>query len=142
MRSLIILSIVVLLKIEQDRISAGLENIENRIAAHHDEYASARANVDDSLGLLANVAGIYQRCDDANRRLCNQAFFTRIFIDEDRETRVEYERPFGSLCNAEEQANALNWAAAVCSGKKKSGEVQTFARVETLVEGLNLTTSG
>ncbi|PPH37208.1 recombinase family protein [Rathayibacter sp. AY1E3] len=131
-----------LLKIEQDRISAGLKNIENRIAAHHEEYASARANVDDSLGLLAKVAGIYQRCDDANRRLCNQTFFTRIFIDEDRETRVEYERPFGSLCNAEEQANALNWAAAACSGKKKSGEVQTFARVETLVEGLNLTTSG
>lgn len=131
-----------LLKIEQDRIGAGLENIENRIAAHHDEYASARANVDDSLGLLANVAGIYQRCDDANRRLCNQAFFTRIFIDEARETRVDYERPFGSLCNAEEQANALNWAAAAGAGKKKSGEVQTFARVETLVEGLNLTTSG
>lgn len=33
-----------LLKKEQDRISAELETITNRIAAHHDEYAEARAN--------------------------------------------------------------------------------------------------
>lgn len=37
-----------LLKSEQDRISARLENIANRINSHHDEYAAVRANVDDS----------------------------------------------------------------------------------------------
>lgn len=42
-----------LLKKEQDRIGAELDAINNRIAAHHDEYAAARANLDDSLGLLA-----------------------------------------------------------------------------------------
>ena len=64
-----------------------LDAINNRIAAHHDEYAAARANLDDSLGLLAHVADIYRRCDDANRRLCNQAFFTAISIDEDGEAQ-------------------------------------------------------
>ena len=72
-----------------------------------------------------------ERADDANRRLCNQAFFHRIFIEEDGDVRVEYERPFGSLCDTEEQMNALNWAAEA----KKKGEVRTGQRVVTLVEG-------
>ena len=52
--------------------------------------------------------------------------------------RVEYERPFGSLCDIEEQMNALNWATEA----KKKGEVQPGQRVETLVEGLNLSHLG
>ncbi len=127
-----------LLKQEQDRIANQIGDIQHRLEAHHDEYASARANLDDSLGLLANIVSIYQRADDANRRLCNQAFFHRTFIEEDGDVRVEYERPFGSLCDTEEQMNALNWAAEA----KKKGEAQTGQRVETLVEGLNLSHLG
>ncbi len=127
-----------LLKIEQDRISAELETINNRIAAHHDEYAAARANLEDSLDLLAHVASIYRRSDDANRRLCNQAFFTAIYIDDHDEPRVTFERPFGTLCDPQVHANALNWAAEA----KTKGEVQTGTRAASLVEGLNLATSG
>ena len=123
---------------DQDRIANQIGDIQHRLAAHHDEYASARANLDDSLGLLANIVSVYERADDANRRLCNQAFFHRIFIEEDGDVRVEYERPFGSLCDTEEQMNALNWAAEA----KKKGEVQTGQRVVTLVEGLNLSHLG
>ena len=60
-----------LLKQEQARIGAELGTINNRIAAHHDQYAVARANLEDSIGLLAHAADIYRGCDDANRRLCN-----------------------------------------------------------------------
>ena len=77
-----------LLKREQGRISNRLEDIEHRINAHHEEYASSRENLEDSLALLANVSLIYERCDDANRRICNQAFFRKIFIDEDGEARA------------------------------------------------------
>ncbi|MCP2378869.1 recombinase, partial [Cutibacterium modestum 31N] len=45
--------------------------------------------LDDALNLLANCADVYARCDNANRRLCNQAFFTKIYIDEDDQLRVE-----------------------------------------------------
>lgn len=76
---------------------AELDAINNRIAAHHDEYAAARANLDDSLGLLAHAADIYRGCDDANRRLCNQAFFTAISIDEDGEPQVAYQRPYDAV---------------------------------------------
>ncbi len=127
-----------LLKQEQDRIADQIGDIQHRIEAHHDEYASARANLDDSLGLLANIVRVYERADDANRRLCNQAFFHRIFIEEEGDVRVEYETPFGALCDTEEQMNALNWAAEA----KKKGEVQTGQRVVTLVEGLNLSHLG
>ena len=42
-----------LLKREQDRIAGSLETIEYRLAAHHGNYTDARANLDDSLRLLA-----------------------------------------------------------------------------------------
>ena len=84
--------------------------------------------------MLANVALIYSRCDNQNRRLRNQAFLRKIFIDEDREVKVEYQPSYEALCDVQSQANALNWAAVA----KKKDEVQTFSRVETLVEGLNL----
>ena len=72
-----------MLKREQSRIGAALETIDNHIVAHDNEYLEARENLEDSLGLLTNVSDIYRRCDDLNRRLCNQTFFTRIYIDEE-----------------------------------------------------------
>ena len=99
-----------LLKKEQDRISAALETIEHRITAHHGEYADARANLDDSLDLLEHAAEVYARCDDANRRLCHQAFFKAIYIDEDNDGKVGYATPFDALTDRELQTNALAWA--------------------------------
>lgn len=58
---------------------------------------SSVAACDDALGLLANCADIYARCDDANRHLCNQVFFTKVYIVEDNELCVEHNRPFGML---------------------------------------------
>ncbi len=98
------------LKREQDRILAELDKVTRRIDAHFGDYADARAHLDDALGLLANCADIYNRCDDANRRLCNQAFFTKVYIDEDDELRVENNRPFEMLLDPEINANALTWA--------------------------------
>ena len=80
-------------------------------------------------GPLANCADIYARCDDTNRWLCNQAFFTKVYIDEDNELRVEHNRPFEMLLDPQVNANALTWAADahkartsanVCIGKGSS----------------------
>ena len=90
------------------------------------------------MAFLANVALIYRRCDNQNRRLCNQTFFRKIFIDEDRTVRVDYQAPYDALCNVRAQGNALNWAAEAT----KNGEAQTSTRVVSLVEGLNLATMG
>ena len=99
------------LKREQDRITAELDKVTQRIDAHYGDYADARAHLDDALGLLANCADIYSRCDDTNRRLCNQAFFTKVYIDEDDELRVEHNRPFEMLLDPQVNANALTWLA-------------------------------
>ena len=48
---------------------------------------------------------------DAARRLRNQAFFTKVFIDEDGELRVQHNRPFEMLLDPQVNANALTWAA-------------------------------
>ena len=103
------------LKREQDRISGELDLVNRRLDAHHGEYADARAHLDDALNLLENCAlencaDIYARCDDANRRLCNQAFFTKVYVEEDDELRVESARPFEMLLDPAVNADALTWA--------------------------------
>jgi site-specific DNA recombinase len=123
-----------LLKKEQDRITAGLETIKNRIEAHHDEYADARNNLDDSLHLLEHAADIYARCDDANRRLCNQAFFTKIYIEEEGEVRADYARPFDALTSREVQADALTWAQTA----RNENEVRTPTEDGSSVKGSHL----
>ena len=111
------------LKREQDRILAGLDTTNRRIDAHHGDYADARAHLDDALNLLANCADVYARCDNANRRLCNQAF-TKIYIDEDDQLRVENNRPFEMLLDPQINANALTWA-----------QDSNKARTETIQDG-------
>lgn len=112
------------LKREQDRILAELDTTNRRIDAHHGDYADARAHLDDALNLLTNCADVYARCDNANRRLCNQAFFTKIYIDEDDQLRVENNRPFEMLLDPQINANALTWA-----------QDSNKARTETIDDG-------
>src|SRR5690606_19004699 len=99
------------LKREQDRIAGELDQVNRRLDAHHGEYTDARAHLDDALNLLENCADIYARCDDANRRLCNQAFFTKVFIEGGNGLRVENARPLEMRLGPEVNADALTWAA-------------------------------
>ena len=88
----------------------------------------------------ASAEGSRRSCDDTNRRLCNQAFFTQVFIDEDNELRVEHNRPFEMLLDPQVNANALTWAAdahkaRTCSNGnvgKGSGLVHSWTSVESL----------
>ena len=121
------------LKREQDRITGELDKVTRRIDAHYGDYADARAHLDDALGLLANCADIYARCDDTNRRLCNQAFFTKVYIDEDNELRVEHNRPFEMLLDPQVNANVLTWAAD--ANKAEPLPTLTLARVRALCDG-------
>lgn len=66
------------LKKEQARISAELDHLNSRLERHHGEYADAKAVLTRCLNLLDTLAGLYARCDDLTRRLCNQALFTKV----------------------------------------------------------------
>ncbi len=122
------------LKREQDRILAELDTTNRRIDAHHGDYADARAHLDDALNLLANCAEVYERCDNANRRLCNQAFFTKIYIDEDDQLRVDNNRPFEMLLDPQINANALTWAQ---DSNKARTETIDDGRGSNLVRGVD-----
>jgi len=60
---------------------------------------------------------------NANRRLCNQAFFIKIYIDEDDQLRVENNRPFEMLLDPQINANALTCAQ---NGNKARIETKGF----------------
>lgn len=92
-----------------------------------------------------NLLTFAARRDDANRRLCNQAFFTKVYLDEDDHLRVENARPFEMLLDPEINANALTWAAdadkARTTANDSSGQGSSLVRQVPRV-GLEPTLNG
>ncbi|MFC0582729.1 hypothetical protein [Micrococcoides hystricis] len=82
--------------------------MNRRIDSHYCDCADVGTHLDDALNLLTDCADIYRRCDDANRRLCTQALFTKVYINDD-ELSVEINRSFEMLLDPEVNTIALNW---------------------------------
>ena len=72
-----------LLKNEQDRIRANLDQINTRLDNLTDTYAKARAGLDQLTELLVDLDDLYNKCEPAERRILNRALFTRITIDDE-----------------------------------------------------------
>ena len=91
-----------LLKAEQERIGGQLSRIQEQLATADANFEEARAVLADTLDLTRDCHAAYLEADENTRRLFNQAFFTKIYIDEDEETRertvrVDYNQPFDDL---------------------------------------------
>jgi len=91
-----------LLKSEQERIASQLMRIQEGLSAGDANYEQARATLADTLDLTRDCHAAYLEANDQTRRLFNQAFFAKIYIDEDDETRertvrVDYNEPFDNL---------------------------------------------
>jgi len=85
------------LKRHQDRVRAGLTDIDQRLATHTEQYAGGRAFVHDSLSLLTDAHRMYVHSDNANRRLACQAFYERLEITEDEHLRPHLAEPIATL---------------------------------------------
>ena len=85
------------LKRHQDRIRAGLADIEQRLREHDEQHIGGRAFLHDSLRLLADAHRAYSHSDDGSRRLSNQAFYTRLEITEDEQLRPRLAEPFATI---------------------------------------------
>ena len=85
------------LKRHQDRIRAGLAEIDRQLADENDQHATQRKHLSTALRLLSSCATMYQQSDDNAKRLANQAFFERIYIGEEEPTTVELAEPFEAL---------------------------------------------
>jgi hypothetical protein len=91
-----------LLKSEQDRIAGQLTRIDDQLAGLDANFEQSRSVFADTLDLTRDCHTAYLEAGDSTRRLFNQAFFAKIYIDEDDETReqtvrVDYNEPFDSL---------------------------------------------
>ena len=85
------------LKRHQDRIRAGLADVNQKLAEHDEHHTGGRAFLHDSLRLLTDAHQAYARSGDADRRLANQAFYTRIDITEDEQLRPRLAEPFATI---------------------------------------------
>ena len=63
-----------------------------------------------------------------------KAFFTKVFIDEDNELRVEHNRSFEMLLDPQVNANALTWAADV--NKARTSANVSIGKGSSLVRGV------
>lgn len=85
------------LKRHQDRIRAGLADIDRRLASEHDQHAGSRKHLSTALSLLVDCATLYARTDDHGKRLANQALTNGIEISEDERARIKLAEPFTAL---------------------------------------------
>ncbi len=81
----------------QDRIRAGLADIEQRRREHDELHVGGRRFLHDSLRLLTDAHRAYAHSDDGSRRLANQAFYTRLEITEDEQLRPRLAEPFAAI---------------------------------------------
>ncbi len=85
------------LKRHQDRIRAGLADVNQKLAEHDEHHTGGRAFLHDSLRLLTDAHHAYARSGDADRRLANQAFYTRLDITDDEQLRPRLAEPFATI---------------------------------------------
>lgn len=88
------------LKLHQDRIRAGLVDVQRRLAEHDEHHPGGRAFLHDSLRLLTDAHHAYANSDDGNRRLANQAFYTRLEVTEDEQLLSTLAEPFATITEA------------------------------------------
>lgn len=94
------------LKRHQDRIRAGLADVNRRLAAHDEHHTGGRAFLHDSLRLLTDAHRAYSRSGDTDRRLANQAFHARLDIADDEQLRPRLAEPFATIIREAHESNS------------------------------------
>ena len=85
------------LKRHQDRIRAGLADIDRRLASEYEGNEGARGQLTAALRLLVDCANLYARTNDQSKRLANQALTNGIEIGEDETASIRLAEPFAAL---------------------------------------------
>lgn len=101
-----------LLKSEQDRISRQLSEVDARLASVNAEFDQIESALHRALDYAVNGYQAYMRAMPHERRLLNQAFFTRIEVRDD-DTDAELAEPFRALLSPEVAHAARRHAESV-----------------------------
>jgi len=85
------------MKSEQNRVARQLAEVKDRLDAYTAGFDDAKIRLKAYLALAANCWEFYHRCDDTSKRLCNQAFFTKIIVTENHQIETEYTGPYETI---------------------------------------------
>lgn len=96
-----------LLKQEQTRISGRLTVISRRLDGADTEHARVQAKLQTCIAYLQNCHAAYLNAPPTVRRQLNQAFFDKIYVDEDGTVRFGVAEPFAILLDPEVRSAAL-----------------------------------
>ena len=102
-----------LLKEEQDQIARRLAWLDSQITADKDVYDNARAHMQDVLDLCGDAHALYMSIDDPLRRICNQAFFQKIWITDDDTIQAEPNPGFAVILHPGIQNKAIRAAGTI-----------------------------
>ncbi|MGI8493621.1 MAG: recombinase family protein, partial [Acidimicrobiales bacterium] len=108
-----------LLKEEQDRLAHKLDLVTARLEALDTTYEEARTHLQECLALAGDCHSVYACGSDTTRRMANQAFFTRIYLDADDQITAEPTPSYRLLLDPAVQRQALTWATLHHNGKKR-----------------------
>ena len=87
------------LKIKQKLrdIQTEREHLTERLQTTNDDLSDGARLIEACLTLLTEPQDLYRRCDDEQRRLLNQAIFTKLYVDHETITGHELAEPFAGL---------------------------------------------
>jgi len=102
------------LKKEQHRIEGMLADIDQRLGAYRAGREDAKIRPRAYLHLATNAHTFYLACDDAHKRLCNQAFFTKITLTEELDVSSEFTEVYETILNPANRLHAEFWQ---CTGQ-------------------------
>ncbi len=86
-----------LFKEEQERIGRELENARRQLEDVSLEFETIESNLNRALELARDCHAAYAAAAPKMRRLFNQAFFKRIYIDDDGQVTHDLAEPFRAL---------------------------------------------
>ncbi|MCL1838352.1 MAG: hypothetical protein FWG47_03430, partial [Propionibacteriaceae bacterium] len=96
-------------KHEQQRIEEQLQQIKARLEAFDMGCKDAQIRIRAYLSLATNAQDFYLCLDPATRRLCNQAFFTKIILTEDWTIDHTFEEVYDTIMQPENRLRADYW---------------------------------
>ncbi len=91
-----------LLRTEQERISREMTNAQQRLDATSLTFAMVQANLQAVIALAQNCHTAYQVAGPRDRRTLNQAFFEKIYLDDQGIVTSDLAQPFAALLDVEQ----------------------------------------
>jgi site-specific DNA recombinase len=113
---------------EQERISKELTYAEARLTQAEISEERIARHLSACLDLLVDVQGLYRKLGKPDRRILNQALFTRLEVTEDDEVQGELVSPFDVLAARRSGARCLTKTAMVRLAGQLSNPSETLQK--------------